>query len=109
MGWFDMIRRLEKKVTNGNGSYIFYNLEKRMAQSGGYDLSDPFIDDGNLTSQTTSITVCAFQTLHFRFLNLHLSVFSPITPPKPSRAVPHRRNLFLTPPSAVESVESLNV
>lgn len=28
-----------------------------MAQSGGYDLSDPFIDDGNLANQTTVVSV----------------------------------------------------
>lgn len=35
----------------------FYGLEKRMAQSGGYDLNDPFIDDGNLINQPTCTTV----------------------------------------------------
>ena len=32
-----------------------------MAQSGGYDLSDPFIDDGNLVSQSTAVNVSKHQ------------------------------------------------
>ena len=28
-----------------------------MAQSGGYDLSDPFIDDGNLVAQHTTLSI----------------------------------------------------
>lgn len=57
MGWFDMLRRLEKKVVNGRWFPLFLRVEKRMAQSGGYDLSDPFIDDGNLANQTTVVSV----------------------------------------------------
>ena len=57
MGWFDMLRRLEKKVVNGCCCSLFLGVEKRMAQSGGYDLSDPFIDDGNLANQTTVASV----------------------------------------------------
>lgn len=52
-----MIRRLEKKVTNGIHHHQLIIIEKRMAQSGGYDLSDPFIDDGNLVSQSTAVNV----------------------------------------------------
>lgn len=29
-----------------------------MAEDGGYDLNDPFIDDGNLNNQNTCISVC---------------------------------------------------
>lgn len=57
MGWFDMIRRLEKKVINGVRSLLSWWVEKRMAQSGGYDLSDPFIDDGNLVAQHTTLSI----------------------------------------------------
>lgn len=34
-----------------------------MAQSGGYDLSDPFIDDGNLVSQSTAVNVSKHQLI----------------------------------------------
>lgn len=36
-----------------------------MAQSGGYDLSDPFIDDGNLVSQTTAVNVSLHSWIDF--------------------------------------------
>ena len=35
-----------------------YLVEKRMAQDGGYDLNDGFIDDGDLEDQATAVTVC---------------------------------------------------
>ena len=69
MGWFDMLRRLEKKVVNGTNPLSFSSPEKQMAQSGGYDLSDPFIDDENLTSQTTVISVSSTPILSCRFPN----------------------------------------
>ncbi len=59
MGWFDMLRRLEKKVVNGTIPSFLSSAEKQMAQSGGYDLSDPFIDDENLTAQTTVVSVAS--------------------------------------------------
>lgn len=32
-------------------------VEKRMAENGGYDLSDPFIDDGELANQRTALSI----------------------------------------------------
>ena len=72
-----------------------------MAQSGGYDLSDPFIDDGNLTSQATSITVYSILNSYFRFLNPHLSVFSLTIHLKLSRALLPKKSLLPIQPNAV--------
>lgn len=52
-----MIRRLEKKVINGFVSILSFSVEKRMAENGGYDLSDPFIDDGDLAKQSTALNI----------------------------------------------------
>ena len=44
-----------------------------MAEAGGYDLNDPFIDDGNLNNQETYINVLIARFLECRYLNLLLS------------------------------------
>ena len=47
--------------TEGNQWYgllfVLLSLEKRMAENGGYDLSDPFIDDGELAKQHTALSI----------------------------------------------------
>ena len=73
MGWFDMIRRLERKVVNGRYLSFLQCLEKKMAEAGGYDLNDPFIDDGNLNNEETYINVLSAWFMERRYLNRLLS------------------------------------